>query len=81
MKFYPLAFTIWMPEEKHSLEYRDLGSYRTSRPDEVVDVMVDLESVPHELTLEAPTTTQAIFFGRDSVVANGRPPLGRILQV
>ncbi|MDR7099163.1 hypothetical protein J2X04_001510 [Lysobacter niabensis] len=81
MKFYPMAFAVWMPENSYTLEYRDLAAYRTAGPDDVVDVMIDLEPIPHELILEAPTTTQAIMFGRDSVVANSRPPRGRILRV
>jgi len=81
MKFYPTAFAVWMPQNAWALNFRDLAIYRTSNPDDVVDVMVDLEPVPHELTLEAPTTTQAIMFGRDSVVANSRAPRGRILQI
>ena len=81
MKFYPLAFAVWMPETDYALELRDLAAYRTSSPDDIVDVMVDLEPVPHELTLEAPTTTQAIFFGQDSVVATSRPPRGHILRI
>jgi hypothetical protein len=81
MKFYPLALAVWMPESICSLSYRDLAIYRTSTPDDVVDVMVDLEPVPHEMTLEAPTTTQAIVFGRDSLVANSRAPRGRILKI
>lgn len=81
MKFYPLAFTVWMPQNGWALNHRDLASYRTSKPDDIVDVMVDLDPVPHELTLEAPTTTQAIMFGQDSIVANSRPPRGRILRV
>ena len=81
MKFYPLAFAVWMPQNDWRLDYRDLVTYRTSSPDEVVNVMVDLAPVPHELTLEAPTTTQAIMFGRDSIVANSRAPRGQILKV
>lgn len=81
MKFYPLAFAVWMPQSGWALGYRDLGSYRASNPNGIVDVMVDLSPVPHELILEAPTTTQAIMFGRDSIVANSRAPRGRILQI
>lgn len=81
MKFYPVAFAVWMPQNAWALNFGDLAIYRTSNPDDVVDVMVDLEPVPHELTLEAPTTTQAIMFGRDSVVANSRAPRGRILHI
>lgn len=82
MKFYPLAFTVWMPETGgRALGHRDLTSYRTARADDVVDVMVDLAPVPHELTLEAPTETQSLFIGRDSIVANSRAPRGHILQI
>jgi len=72
---------VWMPQNGWTLGYRDLVGYRTAHPDDVVEVMVDLAPVPHELTLEAPTTTQAIMFGRDSIVANSRAPRGRILQI
>lgn len=81
MKFYPMAFAVWMDHDTWALSYRNLASYRTSNPDDVVDVMVDLEPLPHELTLEAPTTTQAIMFGRDAIVANCRAPRGRILKI
>lgn len=81
MKFYPMAFSVWMPQNGWTLGYRDLVGYLTAHPDDVVDVMVDLAPVPHELTLEAPTTRQAIMFGRDSIVANSRAPRGRILQI
>lgn len=81
MKFYPMAFAVWLPQSAWSLLDRDLATCRTSNPDDVVDVMVDLEPVPHELTLEAPTTTQAIMFGRDSIVASSRAPRGHILQI
>lgn len=82
MKFYPMAFAVWMPEKgSPALGYRDLATYRTLHADDIVDVMVDLDPVPHELTLEAPHTTQMIMFGRDSIVANSRAPRGRILHV
>lgn len=82
LKFYPMAFSVWMPEiGNHALVSRDLNTYRTIHPDDVVDVMVDLDPVPHELILEAPTDAQMIMFGRDSVVANSRAPRARILRV
>ena len=82
MKFYPLAFAVWMTLNNYPLGYRDLVAYHnTANPDDVVDVMVDLAPIPHELILEAPTATQAIMFGRDSVVANSRVPLSRILKI
>lgn len=81
MKFYPIAFSVWTPQSGWALNYRDLVGYRTTHPDDVIDVMVDLAPVPHELTLEAPTTTQAIMFGRDSIVATGRAPRGQIIQI
>lgn len=81
LKFYPMAFAVWKPEGTYELEYRDLATNCSSnKPHDVVDVMVDLAPVPHELILEAPTTTQAIMFGRDAIVANSRPPRGRILR-
>jgi hypothetical protein len=79
MKFYPLAFAVWMPQNHWQLPYRDLVTYCGSDPDHTVDVMIDLAPIPHELILEAPTGTQAIMFGRDSIVANSRAPRGRIL--
>lgn len=81
MKFYPIAFTVWMPQSGWVLSSRDLATYRTASPNDFADVLIDLDSVPHELTLEAPTDTQAIFFGKDSVVANSRAPRGQILRV
>ena len=63
------------------LSMRNLTIYCGGNPDKVVDVLIDLAPVPHELTLEAPTTTQAIMFGRDSIVANSRAPRGRILEI
>lgn len=81
MKFYPMAFAVWKPNGTYPLNYRDFATNYTATPDTVVDVMVDLSPVPHELILEAPTATQAIMFGQDSVVAHRRPPRGRILRV
>jgi len=81
MKFYPMAFAVWMPSDGWTLGYRDFAKCCTSNPNDVVDVLVDLARAPHELILEAPTTTQAIMFGRDSIVANSRAPRGRIIQI
>jgi len=81
MKFYPLAFAIWMPQNHWHLSHRDLATYQAPNADAVVEVMIDLAPVLHELILEAPMSTQAIMFGRDSIVANSRTPRGRILQI
>ncbi len=81
MKFYPLAFAVWKSAGGWALPYRDLAVCRVRDPDEVIDVMVDLAPVSHELTLEAPTDTQLIMFGQDSVVATSRKPRGRILKI
>ena len=81
MKFYPMAFAVWKPLNGWALGYRELADYRTTHPDDVVEVMIDLDQMPHELALEAPTTTQLIMFGRDSIVANSRAPRGRILRI
>lgn len=82
MKFYPMAFAVWQrAEDRVGLPMRDLADYVRTNPDAVVDVMVDFVPVPHQLTLEAPSTTQAIGFGRDCIVANGRAPRGRIIKI
>lgn len=82
MKFYPMAFAVWMPKkDNYALKYRDFTAYRTSQADDIVDVLVDLDPVPHELILEAPHDNQIIAFGRDSVVANSRALHGQILRV
>lgn len=80
MKFYPIAFAVWQPNGTYALTFRDLAPYCTSNPDDVVDVLIDLTPLAHELILEAPTTTQVIMFGRDSVVAARRPPRGVIIR-
>jgi hypothetical protein len=81
MKFYPMAFAVWRPEGSYPLGFRDLAALCTSAPDAVVDVEVELARLPPELWLEAPTSTQGIMYGRDSVVATRRPPRGLILRV
>lgn len=81
MKFYPLAFAVWRPEGRCGLNFRDLAALRPSTPTVVVDVEVELGKLPPELWLEAPTDTQAILYGQDSVVADRRPPLGVVLKV
>lgn len=81
MKFYPLAFAVWKPEGAYRMNFRDLAMLCPPTPDTIVDVEVELGRLPHELWLEAPTDTQAIMYGRDSVVANRRPPRGLILKV
>lgn len=81
MKFYPLAFAVWHPATGNATQpMRDLATYTVLGPGGVVDVPLDLDPVRHELTLEAPTTTQAIMWGRDAIVANSRPPRGVILR-
>lgn len=81
MKFYPIAFAFWQPASGNAtLPLRDLASYCPVDPQTEVDVPIDLFSIPHELALEAPTTTQALLFGRDSVVATNRPPRGKVLK-
>jgi hypothetical protein len=83
MKFYPLAFAVWMPAKgAPEMPMRDFGYYRTSNPDDVVDVLIDMLPVPHELTLEAPDGDfQAIMVGRDAIVADARPPRGYVLPI
>jgi len=80
MKFYPIAFAIWRTENGYRSNYRDLAQYRSGRPNDVQDVMLDMHSIPHELILEAPTETQGIMYGKEAIVANGRPPVGRVLK-
>ena len=81
MKFYPVAFAVWRPEGKFGLNFRDLAGLCTSTPDAVAEVEVELSKLPPELWLEAPTDTQAIMYGRDSIVADRRPPRGVVLKV
>lgn len=82
MKFYPMAFAIWQPARgAGKMGMRDLATYCGGHPDNVVDLIVDLHPVPHELTLEAPTETQVILLGRDAIVANGRVPRGQLLKL
>jgi hypothetical protein len=80
MKFYPLAFAVWRSEGSYGLNFRDLAALSPT-PGAVVDVRVELTRLPPELWLEAPTDTQAIMYGRDSIVATRRPPRGLILKV
>jgi len=81
MKFYPLAFAVWRPARGYGLNFRDLATRCPPTPDAVVDVVVELGKLPHELWLEAPTDTQAILFGRDSMVATRRPSRGVVLKI
>lgn len=81
MKFYPLAFLIWQSNTGLALKHRDLSVYRSAKPDDEIDVMLDLRPVPHELLLEAPRTDQLIMYGQEAVIAEDQPVRGRVIKL
>lgn len=84
MKAFPLAFAVLWNESYRFEGFsqpRDFDAYARLAIDDVVDLPIDLHSVPHELWPEAPSENTVLMMGQQAVMATVSPPRGRVLKI
>lgn len=83
MKCFPLAFAVlWERDYRFEgfHQPRDFDDYAKLGIDDVVDLPIDLFSVPPEHWPEAPTENTTLMLGEQAIMAMASPPRGRLLK-